>query len=156
MTRRTLTRAEWAGLSAGLADALARAGVSPRIEARAHPGARIAALWRGAVPVMAVGRTIWWRGAKTDFAGDPAMAVLQHELQHVLDYAQGRLSALGYLLAPRHWRYDVALSPGLAWDDLGAEQRASLAERLWRCERSDPRGEAVRMMRSVIPWARPA
>jgi hypothetical protein len=154
LSARPLTSGEWAALSGGLAVALDRAGVSPRIEARAHPGAWIAALWRGAVPVMAVGRTVWWPRAMADFAGEPAMAILQHELQHLLDYAQGRLSPIGYLLRPRHWTYDVTLSPGLVWDSLGAEQRASLAERLWRDERSDPGGEAVRMLRSVIPWAK--
>lgn len=153
---RNLTRAEWAALSSGLAGALHGAGIEPRIRARAYPAAYVAALWRGAPPIMAVGRTIWWPGAPADFSGEAAMAVVQHELQHVLDYAQGWLTIPGYLLNPRHWTYDVTLSPALEWDRLGAEQRASLAERLWRCERSDPGGEAVVAMRAVIPWARPA
>jgi hypothetical protein len=50
----------------------------------------------------------------------------QHELQHILDYAQGRLSALGYLLHPRLGRIATtcpsrfngmssALSRGQVW-----------------------------------------
>ncbi|MGH6991916.1 MAG: hypothetical protein ACRED8_07435, partial [Caulobacteraceae bacterium] len=151
----TLTSAEWRELSDGLAVALNRAEVHPRIRGRAHPAAHIAALWRGSTPIMAVGRTLWWPNAAGDFAGTPSMAVLQHELQHLLDYAEGRLSVAGYLLRPRNWTYDFDLSSALDWNALGAEQRASLAEALWRSERN---GDAVTVarLRSLIPWARPA
>ncbi|MGH6987353.1 MAG: hypothetical protein ACRED9_11015 [Caulobacteraceae bacterium] len=153
MAARTLTPAEWRELSDGLAAALDRAMVHPRIQARAHPAAHIAALWRGSTPIMAVRRTLWWPNAAEDFAGSPSMAVLQHELQHLLDYAEGRLSVGRYLLRPRNWTYDYDLSEALDWDALGAEQRASLAEVLWRCER---RGDAVMVarLRSLIPWTR--
>jgi hypothetical protein len=149
---RRLTAGEWADLSGGLALALQRAGVEPRIEARAHPAARIGALWRGGPPIIAIGRTIWWPGAQADFAGHHTMAVLQHELQHLLDYADGRLTVAGYLLNPRNWRYGYDLS--IPWDNLGAEARASLAEDLWRLERRDgPQADSVKALRQAIPWA---
>jgi len=153
MRWRELTDGEWAELSPGLGDALRRAGVVPCIRPREHLFARLAGLWFGRAPIMALGRTIWWLGAAADFAGSAAMAVLQHELQHLLDYAEGRLSALGYVLNARDWRYGYVLAPGLTWDDLGAEQRASVAEDLWRCEAS---GETARAaaLRALIPWAR--
>ena len=101
---------------------------------------------------MAVGRTIWWPAARPDFAGDSATAVLQHELQHLLDYAEGAMSPTKYLLNPRHWRYGVQLSLEVRWDQLGAEQRASLAEDLWYSENN---GDAERTLalRAVIGWA---
>jgi hypothetical protein len=154
MTRRGLTPAEAAQLSDGLGEALASAGVKPAIETRAHPAAHLARLRFGSVPIMAVGRTIWWPGARPDFAGTADMAVLQHELQHILDFADGRLTALGYLLAPHNWRYGWDLGQGLAWDQLGAEQRASMAEALWRAERSAAGSAAAAELRRTIPWAR--
>lgn len=153
MRERALTEAEWSALSPGLAAALQAAGVCPRLRARAHPAARVAAAWFGAIPIMAVGRTIWWPGAAADFAGGGATAVLQHELQHLLDFAEGRLTVLGYLTRPRNWRYAYALAPGLSWDDLGAEQRASAAEDLWRAERSANAAHAA-ALKALIPWAR--
>jgi hypothetical protein len=155
MASRDLTAGEWAELSDGLAQALRAAGVRPRVAQRAHPAAWVAAIWRGSTPIMAVGRTIWWPGAKADFAGDPAMAVVQHELQHLLDYADGRLSVIRYLLWPWHWIYRYDLSRPLEWRRLGAEQRASLAEDLWRSERRHtPDAAALERMRTLIPWAR--
>jgi hypothetical protein len=150
---RPLTPREWAELSDGLALALRRAGVHPRIVARAHPAARVAALRFGATPIMAIGRTIWWPGAAASFAGGALMAVLQHELQHLLDYAQGRLSLGGYLLLPKNWRYRYRLSPSTRWEALGAEQRASVAEDLWRSERG-PDVARTSALRALAPWAR--
>jgi len=45
---------------------------------------------------MAAGQTVWWPGVRDDLAGSPDMAVLQHELQHLLDFAEGRLTVAGY------------------------------------------------------------
>jgi len=81
------------------------------------------------------------------------MAILQHELQHVLDFAEGRLTVLSYLLLPHNWRYRWELREGLSWDRLGAEQRASMAEALWRAERSQTKGEVAAALRALIPWA---
>ena len=81
------------------------------------------------------------------------MAVLQHELQHVLDFAEGRLSVAGYLLLPHNWSYRWDLSHGLCWDRLGAEQRASMAEALWCAERASTSAEVAAALREVIPWA---
>ncbi len=106
----------------------------------------------GRAPIMAVGSTIWWPGAAADFWGGPQMAVLQHELQHVLDFAEGRLTVARYLLWPPNWRYRFQLSEGLAWDALGAEQRASAAEALWLYERCGDLANAV-ALRRLIPWA---
>jgi hypothetical protein len=153
MTRRPLTPAEYAELSPGLAEALAAAGVAPRIDARPHPAAHIARLRFGRLPIMAVGRTIWWPNVRADLAGSAAMAVLQHELQHLLDFADGSLSIASYLLLPRNWTYRWALGDGLRWDRLGAEQRASVAEALWRAERSPDQTETVAALRRVVPWA---
>src|SRR5215472_18819099 len=103
MTARSLTAGEWAELSPGLADALAAANAIPQIEDRAHLAAHLARVRFGSAPVLALGRTIWWPNARDDFAGTTQMAVLQHELQHVLDFAEGRLTPLGYLMLPRNW-----------------------------------------------------
>ena len=155
MTARGLTAGEWAELSVGLAEALARAGAAPQIEDRPHLGARLAR-WRfGGVPILTLGETIWWPNARRDFAGTADMAVLQHELQHVLDFADGRLTALGYLMVPRNWTYRWRLSDRLDWNRLGAEQRASVAEALWRAERADSWSTAA-ILREAIPWARRA
>ena len=154
MTRRGLTSAELAGLSDGLVGALVSAGVTPAIDSRPHPAAHLARLRFGALPIMAVGRTIWWPGARPDFAGAGEMAVLQHELQHVLDFAEHRLTLPGYLLLPHNWRYRWKLSADLSWDRLGAEQRASVAEALWRAERSPGDSEVAAALRRIIPWAR--
>jgi hypothetical protein len=80
------------------------------------------------------------------------MAVLQHELQHVLDFADGRLTALGYLMLPRNWSYRWKLTERLSWTCLGAEQRACVAKALWRAERSNST-RMVAALRQVIPWA---
>jgi hypothetical protein len=81
------------------------------------------------------------------------MAVLQHELQHILDYATGELTALGYLAHPRHWTYAIRPSPETRWADLGAEQRAMLAERLWLAEHGVAPVEDAAALTAIIPWA---
>jgi len=148
---RRLTSGEWAELSRGLPQALGRAGVTPQIMARVHPAARLAAFSFGAAPILARPQRIWWPGAPADLAGTAAMAILQHELQHLLDYADGRLSAAGYLLRPANWRYAYDLTTATTWDALGAEQRASVAEHLWQAEQS---GDTVtaRALRRLLPW----
>lgn len=156
MAARSLTSAEWGDLSAGLAAALQRANVHPLIENRAHPAAVFGILRFGSPPVMAIGRTVWWPGAREDFSGGSSMAVLQHELQHLLDYAEKRLSVIGYLLGPRHWNYSYDLSRPLDWNRLGAEQRASLAQDLWCCERGLGTTSALKAIRELIPWAQGA
>ena len=122
--------------------------------ARPHPGARIAAAWRGEVPILTRGDLVFWPRAPADLSGTRMVAVLQHELQHVLDYATGRLTAWRYLGHPRHWSY--AIDP--AWmgdfDSLGAEQRAVLAERLWLAEAGLRPPAEIARLRSIIPWAR--
>lgn len=154
--KRPLTLGEWSSLSPGLAGALRDAGAAPRIVPRAHPGARISALWRGKTPILTRGDDIWWPGAAPDMSApgrETSMAVLQHELQHVLEYAQGRLSAAAYLGKPRNWIYAYDLGPGSKWNDFGAEQRASIVETLWWLERGgDP--EKLEAHRKLVPWAR--
>lgn len=153
MDERALTDAERRMLSPGLVSALDAAGVEPLIAPRAAWAAQIARLWRGHVPVLTRGRRIYWPGAPADLSAHPAaMALVQHELQHVLDFATGRLSAFGYLLDPRNWIYRLPAPELWDWGRLGAEQRAVLAEKLWRAEHGDddPHAEACR---HVIPWA---
>ncbi len=152
-TKRRLTPAEWADLSDGLGRALSAARVTPLVDTRPHPAAYLARLRFGSLPIMAIGRTIWWPGAPADLAGSGDMAVLQHELQHVLDFAERRLSVAGYLLFPHNWSYRWDLSHGLSWDRLGAEQRASMAEALWRSERASASTQVAAALRAVIPWA---
>ena len=120
----------------------------------AHPGARIAAAWRGAVPILTRGDAIFWPGAPADLSRGPpvALATLQHELQHVLDYREGRLTAARYLVDPREWTYDVDHA-GLDFDRLGAEQRATLAEHLWLAENGYRSTAEVARLRATIPWA---
>jgi len=149
MHQRRLTDAERGLLSPGLVAALDAAGAAPVIVPRAAWLARLTWLWRGHVPILTRGHKIYWPGAPQDFSSRPAaMAVLQHELQHVLDFSTGRLSALGYLLNPRNWTY--RLPEIWDWNTLGAEQRAVLAEKLWRAERDG--GEELDACRSIIPW----
>jgi hypothetical protein len=153
---RALTDGEWRAITPGLAGALRRAGAAPRIVAAAHPAARIASMWRGSVPALTRGDEVWWRRAPQD-ASKPGlerlMAVLQHELQHVLDYRTGRLSALAYLSNPANWLYDWSNARSRGWDELGAEQRASMAEQLWLAERGGAPPGDLAFLRSRIPWA---
>ena len=153
VVRRELSSTERAELSDGLVNALSAAGVQPMIDARPHPAAFLARLRFGGLPIMAVGRTIWWPNARPDFAGSADMAVLQHELQHILDFAEGRLTVAGYLLRPHNWRYRWQLGDGLTWDRLGAEQRASMAEALWQVEHASAESEFAAKLRAIIPWA---
>ena len=96
---------------------------------------------------------MFWPRAPDDLSGTAAMAVLQHELQHVLDYATGWMTARRYLGHSRHWSYAVPSGWTGDFDALGAEQRAVLAERLWLAEAGlRPRAEIARL-RLVIPWA---
>lgn len=165
--RRPLTVGERAALSPGLAAALDEAGCSPRIVSRTHPASRVAALWRGAAPILARGQVIHWPDAPEDAsaAGDEVMAILQHELQHVLDYTSGRLNAAAYLTRPRNWRYDYRLTPSSRWSDFGVEQRASIAEHYWLLEHGRLDLVALALPETpasladyerVIPWASPA
>lgn len=155
---RSLTDAEWEALSPGLAQALHRAGARPRIAPRASPLAHIARLWRGAPPIMALGQTIWWPDAPDDLsrAGlERQMSVLQHELQHVLEFASGELSIAGYALLPFNWRYGYHLTPDTRWSDLGAEQRAQAAQDYWLADRRlSPNDPHLAAFRRLIPWAR--
>ncbi len=155
--QRRLTDGEWSQLSPGLAKALGAAQVEPAIVARAAVGARIARLWRGSTPILAWGRSIYWPGALQDFSGPGAgrrMAVLQHELHHLWEYAEGRLSPLRYAVDPRNWAYGYDLSVTSRWKDFGAEQRASIAEDLWLIEHrllGDDHGGDLH--RGILPWA---
>lgn len=152
MHERPLTDAERLLLSPGLIAALEAAGVAPVIVPRAARLAKVTWLWRGHVPILTRGHRIYWPGAAEDFSGRPgAMAILQHELQHVLDFATGRLSSLGYLLNPWNWLYGLPHRDHWDWRRLGAEQRAVLAERLWRAEQA--LGEELEACRKAIPWA---
>ena len=155
--QRLLTDREWSALSDGLAVALAQVGVQPRIVARPVIGTRLAALWRGGTaPVLAWKDTVYWPGALEDFAVPHAwreMAILQHELHHLWEYAVGDLTWLRYGLNPRNWVYRYRLKPHSRWSDFGAEQRACIAEDLWLSEHGhtcDQDGADVR--RQLLPW----
>jgi hypothetical protein len=154
---RGLTDAERAALSPGLADALHRAGARPRIIPRASPLAHVARLWRGAAPIMALGQGIWWQDAPDDLSRpglERQMSILQHELQHVLEYASGELSLLGYALLPFNWTYRYRLDSDTRWSYLGAEQRAQLVQDYWLAERRlAPGDHELGRYRRVIPWA---
>lgn len=96
---------------------------------------------------------IFWPGVAPDLSrvGPAALATLQHELQHVLDYRTGRLTAARYLVDPREWTYDVRQAAN--FDRLGAEQRATLVEHLWLAENGFRPPDEVAELRSIIPWA---
>jgi hypothetical protein len=120
----------------------------------------MAALWRRRSPILTRGDAIWWPEAGEDFSGPwaaAAMATLQHELQHVLDYRIGWLTAARYLSRPRHWSYRLEVRPGLDWDALGAEQRAMAAELLWIAQNAPGRISRAdqRILTDLIPWAAP-
>ncbi len=153
---RSLTAGEWRAIHPGLVRALETAGARPTIVGRAHPAARIAAIWRGGVPVLTRRDAIWWPAAPDDLSHpgfEHHLAILQHELQHVLDYRTGRLSAFTYLTRPSDWRYDYSAHRHLDWSRLGAEQRASLAGRLWLVEHGLAPARERAFLEARIPWA---
>ena len=154
---RGLTETERAALSPGLADALDAAGARPRIVPRASPLAHVVRLWRGSTPIMALGQTIWWQGAPEDLSRpglERQMSILQHELQHVLEFAGRDLSFVGYALLPFNWTYRYRLTPQTRWRDLGAEQRAQLVQDYWLAARRLPPGDSrLGDFRRLIPWA---
>jgi hypothetical protein len=162
---RPLTEGEWLALSPGLAEALARAGVRPQIQARTSFLARLAQIRFASAPVMVMGSKVHWPQALGDFSIpglEPCMAVLQHELQHVLEFAMGELSPFRYALRPRNWRYRYELTPRSRWRDFGAEQRATIAEHYWWLERGlEARVHgalgrppaSLAEYRRVLPWA---
>lgn len=151
---RPLTAGERAALSPGLAEALTAADAWPLIHARPSLPALLVLVWRRRLPIMVLGRRIFWPGAAEDFSADPhRMSVLQHELQHVLEFAEGTLTRAGYVLRPGNWIYPYRLRPGLTWADLGAEQRAMMAQDLWLAERGLSQSP-VEELRALIPWAR--
>ena len=163
---RRLTAGEEARLSPGLVEALGRAAVAPVLVSRTHPAARVAGLWRGSAPILARPGRIFWPGAHADYAEAPpeVFSTLQHELQHLLDYATRDLTGIGYILSPGDWRYGYDLTSTSRWRDFGAEQRASVAEHLWLIEegRTDLVQAALgrppaslQAYGAVIPWARP-
>ena len=63
------------------------------------------------------------------------MALLQHELQHVLEFASGELSAVGYALNPHNWRYGYTLDGTSAGGGSGPSSGPSIVEHLWLIER---------------------
>lgn len=154
---RPLTTGEWDSLSAGLATALRRAGARPRLRDAVHLGARVAGfLRRTPPPILTRGDVIWWPAPPTDISRpglETAMATLQHELQHVLDYRIGWLTAVRYLAHPRHWTYDWTMATDTAWERLGAEQRAAMAETLWLWENGLGGPGDLAALRRIVPWA---
>ncbi len=154
---RPLTDGEWRGLSSGFADALRASGAAPLIVSMAHPGARIARLWRGGpAPVLTRFDKIHWPKAPADLsaAASPAtMGVLQHELQHVLDYRTRRMTTMRYALSPSEWKYDFELEDIGDFERLGAEQRASVVEALWLSENGYRPRSQIAALRASIPWA---
>jgi hypothetical protein len=152
-----LTAGEWNTITPGLAGALRAVGAKPTLAPYAHPAARVAALWRRGAPILTRGELIWWPAVPPDLSTpgrERSMAILQHELQHVLDFATGWLTALRYLTDPRHWTYRWRESEISSWDALGAEQRASIAERLWLLERGLETSGDVDALRRLVPWTR--
>ena len=83
------------------------------------------------------------------------MALLQHELQHVLEFASGELSAVGYAFNPKNWRYGYTLDASSDWRRFGAEQRAAIVEHLWLIERGLGLEATPDHHRRVIPLGRP-
>ena len=153
---RDLTPGEWGALSPGLAAALRDARAAPVIDVRPHPGALVAQVWRGRVPILTYHNVIHWPGAKADFASPWSpreLEVLQHELQHVLDFATDALSPMTYLLNRRNWTYRYRLKPGCRWCDFGAEQRAMIAQHVWRREHGLPAPYDLEDLKAVTPWA---
>jgi hypothetical protein len=151
---RLITNGEWRALSAGLAAALRAAGAEPIIVPHSHPAAKLASLWRGGPTILTRGDAIWWGDAPDDLSANPhTMAVLQHELQHVLDYRLRLLSAVRYLANPLNWTYRWRLQAGRPWQAFGAEQRASMAEQLWRIEHGLAPPDNLYPLRKLIPWA---
>ena len=155
---RPLTSGERDALSPGLADALDAAGAKPRIVPKASTLAQISSVWRGHTPILTLGDNIHWPTPPDDCCTpgrEPHMAVLQHELQHVLEFAKGELAAWNYALNPRNWSYDFELKPDSRWRDFGAEQRAAIVEEYWRLGRGlNQKPGDIERYRSIIPWSK--
>ena len=154
---RGLTSAERGALSLGLDAALSEAGARPLIVARPSVLAVVASLWRGRPPIMVLGRRIFWPGALEDFSEGPPrlMSILQHELQHVLEFRTGALTIFTYGLWPPNWRYGYRLTDVTAWPCLGAEQRAQVVQDYWLAQHGLLAWPApLEIYRNLIPWAR--
>ena len=154
---RPLTLGERAALSLGLDEALTRARVAPLIIARPSLPAMLASMWRGRPPIMVLGRRIFWPGALEDFSEGSArtMSILQHELQHVLEFRTGALTIVSYVLWPPNWRYGYRLTDATRWTMLGAEQRAQAVQDYWLAEHGlAPEATSLEVYRNLIPWAR--
>jgi hypothetical protein len=162
---RGLTAGEWRALSPGLSAALKSAGVWPVIQSRTSFLARLAQIRFASAPVMVLGARVHWPDALPDFSLpglEPSMAVLQHEMQHVLEFATGELSPFRYALRARNWRYRYEMTQRSRWRDFGAEQRASIAEHYWLLERGQVQQVAralghppapLDLYRKLLPWA---
>jgi len=154
MDGRPLTDGEWRALSPGLVQALKAVGAAPAIVPRPHRAAQMASLWRGGQTILTRGDAIWWPDAPADLSISlRCMPVLQHELQHVLDYRLGQLTAVRYLTNPLNWTYRWRLKAGRPWRAFGAEQRASMAEAFWRIENGLAAADDLDALRTLIPWA---
>jgi len=85
------------------------------------------------------------------------VSVLQHELQHILEFATGKLSLIGYALLPFNWTYRYRIGPTTQWRALGAEQRAQMVQDYWLAEHGLAPGAAdLQTYRALIPWAGPS
>lgn len=153
--RRPLTAGEARALTPGLIGALRAAGAEPLILARPALGARFVRVWRRALPILAWRNRIYWPGALEDFSAQPALiALLQHELQHVLEFRTGELGPVRYALNPRNWGYAYRPGGKTRWRAFGAEQRAQIVQDLWLIERGLKIGVApIEWYRRIVPWA---
>ena len=90
--------------------------------------------------ILVRGNDIYWPRTPRDFtsASVAMQSLLIHELAHVLQYATGRLTALGYLTRPENWRYRYEVREGAQFDDYTVEAQADLVQDWFLMRRGHP------------------
>ncbi len=80
--------------------------------------------------ILCRGPDLYWQNAPLDFTREPLIlqSLLVHELCHVWQYETGRLTALGYLIDPRNWRYSYRVKQNANFDDYPTEKQADLLQ----------------------------
>jgi len=84
--------------------------------------------------VLTRNNKIYWPNCPDNFtkAGQANQSLLMHELCHVWQYHTGRLSAVGYIINPKRWKYEYTFDPKKTFDDYPTEKQADLLEDWYR------------------------
>jgi len=80
--------------------------------------------------IVARGYDLYWKDYPADFTRQPLSerALLMHELCHVWQYKEGRLTAWSYLTRPKNWAYGYEFDPHKNFGDYAIEKQADLLQ----------------------------